>query len=1029
MANAGNVEQIIIRVRDDGTPIVAGNMDQLRRNVQGADQSISSLDRTMQGLKRSMQSVLTVFGLDKLREYADHWIEIQNKIRVFTSSLEEARAVHLKLFDVVQESRQKFDPLVQLYSRSAQAAASLGATQNQLVDFTEAVAKSLAIQGVSTTNARGALLQLGQAMGMAKLRAQEFNSINEQAPIILLTVARELYGVNGSVAQLRGEMEKGKVRSKELFDAFLKGLPQIREQFKLVNPTIGQSFVVFQNAIGREIGLLDEHYQISAKVSKGIIAISKNLDLVAKALITLSPLLMYVFGPIIVNAINAVTFAVWRLNLAIRANPLGAIASAVAVAIAYMVAFQDELIITEGAISNLRDEAGKPIVVNLTVGDMLSELGELFADGMTWGAYFDKSLIMMQASWDSFVDNIKYGFDYYIYQAFKIFVADMQYLWGSMILQMKIVFSQLIEGVTSGLNNATSGINYLSSYVNIPEIPEIQLSFSSEQFNKELLDLRVNYGKEIEEIRNMSFFEPSKIKDGANQAEGIFTTMFNNIEKKWNALKQSAIDKKALASLTKDNGVDLDKQPNTTKPYEKATSDSKAKRELEKLKNSLQSLMKTLDPLKFAMLDQAKAEDTLTNAQKKGLITLAEKNKYMAKLPEHFKKLAQPYDYMLEEMQKEYSFLAVNVSEQDTYRTVLKQVMDLKKAGLTVTDEHVQKLAQEAKAYEHLNNVNNKVKALYDESSTAKTMVAYENLTGASVAFEAGIINAEQFGIELSKINLELAQIKTRAGEFETTAFFTGALGGVLEGYTGVLEGMQKSLSNLYASMADGIADSFARAIVYGDNLRDSLVNVSQVIVTELISSLIKLGIQYVVNAAMSQQVAVAQLAMTTAMAKATAAAWAPAASMVSLATAGANALPASAAITNTNMLAMATALSGFQKGGFTGNGAVDEIAGFVHGKEFVMDAETTSRVGVENLQALQDGRPMSYTPKVTGSSGGQPVSITVVNHNNVYGNGDTFLSELMDETVERATQNSLTTVLDDLNSHGAISQTIRQQQ
>ena len=34
-----------------------------------------------------------------------------------------------------------------------------------------------------------------------------------------------------------------------------------------------------------------------------------------------------------------------------------------------------------------------------------------------------------------------------------------------------------------------------------------------------------------------------------------------------------------------------------------------------------------------------------------------------------------------------------------------------------------------------------------------------------------------------------------------------------------------------------------------------------------------------------------------------------------------------------------------------------NEVAGVVHGREFVMDANATSRIGVDNLKALQQGK------------------------------------------------------------------------
>lgn len=46
----------------------------------------------------------------------------------------------------------------------------------------------------------------------------------------------------------------------------------------------------------------------------------------------------------------------------------------------------------------------------------------------------------------------------------------------------------------------------------------------------------------------------------------------------------------------------------------------------------------------------------------------------------------------------------------------------------------------------------------------------------------------------------------------------------------------------------------------------------------------------------------------------------------------------------------------GFMSGGYTGNMATNEVAGVVHGKEYVMNAAATNRIGVDNLQALQSG-------------------------------------------------------------------------
>lgn len=46
----------------------------------------------------------------------------------------------------------------------------------------------------------------------------------------------------------------------------------------------------------------------------------------------------------------------------------------------------------------------------------------------------------------------------------------------------------------------------------------------------------------------------------------------------------------------------------------------------------------------------------------------------------------------------------------------------------------------------------------------------------------------------------------------------------------------------------------------------------------------------------------------------------------------------------------------GFKSGGYTGNGGVNDIAGVVHGQEYVLNAEATKRVGRGTLDALNNG-------------------------------------------------------------------------
>lgn len=63
----------------------------------------------------------------------------------------------------------------------------------------------------------------------------------------------------------------------------------------------------------------------------------------------------------------------------------------------------------------------------------------------------------------------------------------------------------------------------------------------------------------------------------------------------------------------------------------------------------------------------------------------------------------------------------------------------------------------------------------------------------------------------------------------------------------------------------------------------------------------------------------------------------------------------------------------GFQSGGYTGDLPAHAVAGAVHGREYVMDAPATARLGVANLEALRTGR---LNPGPAANSNGAKVTI-----------------------------------------------------
>ena len=79
----------------------------------------------------------------------------------------------------------------------------------------------------------------------------------------------------------------------------------------------------------------------------------------------------------------------------------------------------------------------------------------------------------------------------------------------------------------------------------------------------------------------------------------------------------------------------------------------------------------------------------------------------------------------------------------------------------------------------------------------------------------------------------------------------------------------------------------------------------------------------------------------------------------------------AKVALESSSIIGAITAFApkGFSTGGYTGNIGVNDVAGVVHGKEYVLNAAATKRIGVDNLNAMNKG----------ASIGNNNVSVNVV--------------------------------------------------
>jgi len=277
------------------------------------------------------------------------------------------------------------------------------------------------------------------------------------------------------------------------------------------------------------------------------------------------------------------------------------------------------------------------------------------------------------------------------------------------------------------------------------------------------------------------------------------------------------------------------------------------------------------------------------------------------------------------------------------------------------------------------------LKKIYDETIGAVRQLVIDT-NALNSAYEMGWLGLDAYNQRMTDLGLKAIDLKMVMGDATWADAMLGAIGRVVEGYEGMMSGLSDSFGSFFTSLTDGFANSIGRAIVYGDDLGESLREVARSALAELISGIVKLGIQWLLMNTIGSALQQAAVATTAVAAGAAAAAWAPAAALASLATGGTNAAPAAAALTGTTALASTLAAVGgvgFKVGGYTGDGNPNSIAGSVHKGEYVFDASATKRIGVDNLEAMrQNSKSGSRAAANNNNTGAVSIPKITINNN-----------------------------------------------
>ena len=219
---------------------------------------------------------------------ADEFNVLQQRIRTATADTNDYNTVSAEMYSIAQRNGAALGSTVELFQRLATSRKDLKATNDQMLDFTDAVQKLGVIGGSSTTALDAGLMQLSQGLSGGVLRAEEFNSLLENIPELASRIGKGMDDIGKSdnelgLGDLRKLVLEGKLLSEDVLQSILVQLPEIEKQFAKMPISVGRAGIMMDNSFSAALSRLDSVTGSTQAWADILVSISQTLDSMSAA--------------------------------------------------------------------------------------------------------------------------------------------------------------------------------------------------------------------------------------------------------------------------------------------------------------------------------------------------------------------------------------------------------------------------------------------------------------------------------------------------------------------------------------------------------------------------------------------------------------------------------------------------------------------------------------------------------------------------------------------------------------------------
>lgn len=226
----------------------ASEQENFNRSIQGGiDQSTKLMD-SIKGVVAAYVSIQTV---KKALDMSDELTMTTARLNMMNEAFNEINGTVMQTDDLVnlvyqaaQNARGSFGDMATVVAKFGNNARDAFSSQEEVVAFANLIQKQMTIAGASTAEASNAMLQLSQALGSGVLRGDELNSIFEQAPNLIQSIADYM---DVPIGQIRAMAQEGQLSADIVKAAIFASADDINAKFNQMPMTWNQVWTSMTN--------------------------------------------------------------------------------------------------------------------------------------------------------------------------------------------------------------------------------------------------------------------------------------------------------------------------------------------------------------------------------------------------------------------------------------------------------------------------------------------------------------------------------------------------------------------------------------------------------------------------------------------------------------------------------------------------------------------------------------------------------------------------------------------------------------